>query len=252
MYLNEDISLLVKNSKSIMTKLQNIETDLKSLENKERAIHHTRFFRTGKGDYGEGDRFLGITVPEQRKIAKKYIDLDLNDLQILIQNKYHESRLTALIILVNKYRKLTLEEEKKQIIEFYLRNTKFINNWDLVDTSAEILGAYYEDKNKKIFKKLAKSNNLWEQRISIISTFYLIKKNEFDLTLEISQILLHHNHDLIHKAVGWMLREVGKRDLSVEISFLNKNYTTMPRTMLRYAIEKFPEDLRAHYLMKEL
>ncbi len=233
-----------------MTELQKIEADLKSLKNDEKAIHHTRFFRTGKGEYGEGDKFLGITVPQQRKIAKKYIDLDLEDLQILIRNEYHEFRLTALIILVNKYKKTKTEQEQKEIIDFYLENTKYVNNWDLVDTSAEILGAYYEDKNKEIFKDLAKSKSLWEQRISIISTFYLIKKNNFDLTLEISQLLLLHSHDLIHKAVGWMLREVGKRDLNIEIAFLDENYKIMPRTMLRYAIEKLPDDLRTHYLMK--
>lgn len=233
-----------------MTNLQKIENDLKAHENKEKALHHLRFFRTGKGEYGQGDQFLGITVPEQRKIAKKYIDLDLKDLQELIHNKYHEFRLTALIILVNKYKKALNENEKKKIIDFYLANTKYINNWDLVDSSAEILGQHYGESEPEVIIQLSKSSNMWEQRISIISTFSLIKKNSFDLTLKVSQNLLHHNHDLIHKAVGWMLREVGNRDMDTEVEFLNKYYKSMPRTMLRYAIEKFPEEQRKYYLKR--
>jgi len=233
-----------------MTNLQKIENDLKAYENKEKALHHLRFFRTGKGEYGEGDKFLGITVPQQRKLAKKYKDIDLKDLQKLIENDYHEYRLTALIILVNKYKKALVENEKKKIIDFYLANTKYINNWDLVDTSAEILGAYYEDRDKQQLLTLAKSKDLWEQRISIIATYYLIKQHNFDLTLEIAHILVHHKHDLIHKAVGWMLREVGNRDMNKEVGFLNKYYKSMPRTMLRYAIEKFPEEQRKYYLKK--
>ncbi len=233
-----------------MTSLHNIEIDLKSLENKEKAIHHKRFFRTGKGEYGEGDQFLGITVPEQRIVAKKHTNLDLNDLQVLIKNKYHEYRLTALIILVNKYTKTQDEREKQEIIDFYLKNTIYINNWDLVDTSAEILGKHYGETQPQRIIKLSRSKNLWEQRISIIATYYLIKQNKYDLTIEIAQILVNHNHDLIQKAVGWMLREVGKRDLSKEIDFLDKNYNHMPRTMLRYAIEKFSPALKAHYMKK--
>jgi 3-methyladenine DNA glycosylase AlkD len=233
-----------------MNNLRNIEKDLKSLENKEKALHHLRFFRTGMGEYGEGDKFLGITVPEQRKIAKKYPDINLNELQVLLRNDYHEFRLTALIILVDKYKKAKFDQDKQDLINFYLKNTKHINNWDLVDLSAEILGQHYGESKPEIILKLSKSSDLWEQRISIIATYYLIKKNNFNLTLEIALILVNHKHDLIHKAVGWMLREVGKRDLNTELEFLDQNYKNMPRTMLRYAIEKFPEEPRLHYLKR--
>ncbi len=233
-----------------MNNLKNIESDLTNLANKEKAVHHLRFFRTGKGEYGEGDKFLGITVPQQRKLANKYNDINLKDLQKLIENDYHEYRLTALIILVNKYNRSKSEQEKQEIINFYLKNTKHINNWDLVDSSAEILGHHYGNNKPEVMLQLSKSSTLWEQRISIISTYYLIKQNQFDLTLEISQTLLQHDHDLSQKVVGWMLREVGKRDMDREIEFLDKNYKNMPRTMLRYAIEKFPEDLKTHYMKR--
>lgn len=221
---------------------------LKRKANPEKAVLLSGFFKTGKGEYGEGDVFLGISVPEQRWIANKYLHLDLSRLQSLLSSSIHEHRLTALIILTQKYRKGN-EKQKKEIFNFYLKNTRCINNWDLVDLSApRIVGDYLLDKPKDILYKLAKSNSLWERRISIISTAMFISHHQYKDTLKISEILLKDKHDLIHKAVGWMLREVGKRDQNTEEVFLKKHCKTMPRTMLRYAIEKFPETLRQCYL----
>ncbi|MFH1289741.1 MAG: DNA alkylation repair protein [Patescibacteria group bacterium] len=228
--------------------LNNLKKDLKNLSNSKKAGTHSRFFKTGKGEYGEGDIFLGVVVPEQRKISKKYENLSLPDLQKLLSSKIHEYRFIALCILVLKYKKVT-EVEKEKIVDFYLKNTKNINNWDLVDSSAHcILGNYLLEKDKSILYKLAKSRNLWERRIAIISSFEFIKNNKFKDTLNLSEILLFDEHDLIHKAAGWMLREVGKRDLKVEEKFLKKHYKKMPRTMLRYAIEKFNKEKRDFYL----
>jgi len=197
----------------------------------------------------KGDIFLGIKVPEQRKVAKKY-DLDLKDIQELLNSKIHEHRLTSLFILIKKYNKSN-ESEKRKIFEFYLRNTKNINNWDLTDLSApKIVGNYLLDKDRSVLYKLARSKSLWEKRISILSTAEFIRNNQFEDTLKISSILLKDKHDLIHKGVGWMLRELGKRDQEVEERFLNKHYKHMPRTMLRYAIERFDENKRKFYLKK--
>jgi 3-methyladenine DNA glycosylase AlkD len=230
--------------------LNQIKKDLQKLKNPQKAKILARFFKTGKGEYGEGDVFLGITVPQQRKVAKKYPDLTLKQLQNLLSSKIHEHRLTALFVLISKYRKAD-EKDKKEIFNFYLQNTKNINNWDLVDSSAPyILGDYLLEKNKTILYKLAKSNNLWERRIAIMATFEFIKNNRFQDTLKIAKILLKDKHDLIHKAAGWMLREVGKKDQPTEEQFLKKHYQQMPRTMLRYAIEKFPEKKRKFYLKK--
>ena len=209
------------------------------------------FFKTGKGQYGEGDVFLGIRVPEQRKIAKKYVKLELDDLQGLINSKYHEHRFTALVILVYKYQKAK-ESCKEEIFRFLLKNTTNINNWDLVDLSApRIIGDYLADKDRSILYELAKSENLWERRISILATFKFIANNDFKDTLKISEILLADKHDLIHKAVGWALREIGKRDQKIEEQFLNKYAINMPRTMLRYSIEKFEEKNSQFYLTKK-
>jgi len=225
-----------------------IKQDLQNLQNPEKAKLLQRFFKTGKGEYGEGDIFLGITVPQQREISKKYTDLSLKDLQELLNSKIHEYRLVALLILIIKYKKA---ESKKEIFDFYLKNTKNINNWDLVDLSApNIIGNYLVNKDKSILYKLAKSNHLWGKRIAILSTFEFIKRNQFEDTLKISEILLKDKYDLIHKAVGWGLREVGKRDQQTEEEFLKKFYKEMPRTMLRYAIEKFDENKRKYYLSK--
>jgi len=228
--------------------VKNLITELQSLGNPEKAKILQRFFKTGKGEYGEGDRFIGITVPEQRKLAKKYDTLPLKELQKLLSSKYHEHRLTSLLILVIKYSKSD-DVEKKGIVEFYLTNTKYINNWDLVDSSADkIIGDYLLERDRSILYELAKSDYLWERRIAILATFRFIKNNQFKDTLKISVLLLSDHHDLIHKAVGWMLREIGKRNLSIEEEFLKKHYKKMPRTMLRYAIEKFNPEKRRTYL----
>jgi 3-methyladenine DNA glycosylase AlkD len=196
---------------------------------------------------------LGIKVPVVRGVAKKYYkEIKLNETEELLHSKFHEERLCALLILVQKFGdKKATEEEKKKIFECYLNNTKWINNWDLVDLSSHhIIGKYlYEHKNEiGLLEKLAKSKLLWDRRISIISLFYFIAKKEFNEALKIGEMLLGDEHDLIHKAVGWMLREIGKRDLNVEENFLKIHYKKMPRTMLRYAIEKFPEKKRLAYL----
>ncbi len=232
--------------------------DLDKLKNSKKAKILSGFFKTGKGEYGEGDIFLGVTVPDQRKIAEKYKDLKLGEVQKLLKSKIHEFRLVASMILVEKYEKINhgddgkgvmAEIEKSKLVDFYLKNTKYINNWDLVDCSAYfILGDYLFDKEKDVLYNLAKSENLWERRIAIISTLGFIRRNNFTETLKICEILLNDEHDLIHKACGWMLREVGKRDLGVEVRFLKKFYKKMPRTMLRYAIEKFSEAERQKYL----
>jgi 3-methyladenine DNA glycosylase AlkD len=228
--------------------LEQIKKDLAQLGDPERAKNSRWFFKTGKGQYGEGDIFLGITVPEQRKIAKKYADLSFDDLQELLKSKIHEHRFTALVLLISKYQKAE-ESIKKEIFDFYLENSENINNWDLVDLSApKIVGNYLLDKERSILYKLAKSDSLWERRISILSTFTFIYNNGFEDALNISEILLNDEHDLIHKAVGWALREIGKRDQNVEEQFLSKHYLHMPRTMVRYAIEKFDEKKRKKYL----
>ncbi|MCK4729785.1 MAG: DNA alkylation repair protein [Candidatus Aenigmarchaeota archaeon] len=227
-----------------------LKQELQKLKNPEKAKVYLRFFKTGKGEYGEGDTFLGVTVPEQRKTAKKYINLSLKELQELLSSNIHEYRACSLFILIDKYRKSD-KTEKKEIFNFYLKNTNNINNWDLVDISApHIIGDYLLNKDRKILYKLAKSKNLWEKRISIISTFTFIKNNQFEDTLNISKILLNDNHDLIHKSVGWMLREIGKRDQNTEEKFLEKHHKTMPRTMLWYSIEKFDETRKKYYLRK--
>ena len=231
--------------------LDQIKRDLLQLGDPNRAKKLSGFFKTGKGQYGEGDLFLGIPVPEQRKVAKKYVDLSLNDIQELLNSKIHEHRFTALVILISKYRKAE-KSGKEEVFSFYLKNTENINNWDLVDLSApKIVGEYLVNKDKSILYKLAKSNSLWERRISILSTFKFIDTNDFEDALNISELLLHDKHDLIHKAVGWALREIGKRDQNVEERFLTKYCVQMPRTMLRYAIEKFDEEKRKIYLTQK-
>jgi len=209
----------------------------------------SKFFKTGKGEYGEGDVFIGVKVPTQRIIAKKYFqDLKYQEIQKLLDNKIHEYRLTALFILNYKYAKLN-PEEKKEIFNFMIKNLKKANNWDLVDTgSAPIVGNYLADNDKKILYKLAVSKNLWERRVAIVATIKFIKNNNFVDTIKISKILLNDQHDLIHKAVGWMLREVGKKEQKVLINFLDQYCRKMPRVMLRYAIEKFDKNTRKKYL----
>ena len=234
--------------KSDDIRLSDVKAVLSRYADKERAKTLQRFFKTGKGQYAEGDVFIGVTVPVMRKIAKKYLELELDIVVVLLKSPIHEERLLSLLILVLKFQKGDLISKKK-IYSLYLKNTKYINNWDLVDlTAKQIVGSFLFDKDRKPLYKLAKSNNLWDRRIAILSTFYFIGKNDFTDTLKLSEILLTDNHDLIHKAVGWMLREIGKRNLTVEREFLAKYSKIMPRTMLRYAIEKFPEQKRKQWL----
>ncbi len=228
--------------------LEELKSDSSKLANPEKAKILQRFFKTGKGEYGEGDTFLGISVPESRKIAKRYSSLPFPKLSDLLKSKIHEERLISLLILIEKYKQAN-EQEKGTLVNFYLKNTKRINNWDLVDLSApKILGDFLRNKSKKILYTLANSNNLWERRISIISTYSFIKDFNFQDTLRISEILLKDKEDLIQKAVGWMLRELGKKDLTILESFLGKYYKQMGRITLRYSIEKFPEVKRKAYL----
>lgn len=229
-----------------------IRSDLGRLGDERWARFLQRYFKTANGEYGEGDIFLGVHVPELRKLARKYAALAAEEIMRLLQSPIHEERALALLILVRSYAKGD-EPVRARIYETYLRNTRYINNWDLVDVSApHIVGAYLMDKSRDPLYELAESESLWERRISVIATAHFIKRDQFRDTLEVSKILLADKHDLIHKAVGWMLREVGKRDLACEEGFLRRHYKRMPRTMLRYAIEKFPEKKRRMYLKGEV
>lgn len=225
---------------------------LRSYASQERKKSNEWFFKTDKGQYGHGDKFIGVTVPDSRKVAREFRNLPLTNVKTLLQSKIHEERLTALLLLVHKFQ--TSEDRgKKQIYDFYLRNTNRVNNWDLVDLSAsKIIGEHLLNRPKKeriILYTLARSKNLWEKRIAIISTYaFLHQGHDFVDTFKISDILLRDKHDLIHKAVGWILREVGKRDQNALEQFLGLRYKSMPRTMLRYAIERFPERKRKAYL----
>lgn len=229
-------------------KLRELKTIIRENADKDHAKTMQWFFKTGKGEYGEGDVFLGLKVPLQRKIARMFNDLELSDLKQLLQSNIHEERLTSLLILVEQYQNVDVNGKEK-IYKFYIQNSQHINNWDLVDLSApKIVGEHLLHSDKKILFKYARSKNLWKKRIAIISTFTFIKNNKLTTSLELSDILLYDEHDLIQKAVGWMLREVGKMNKKVLEKFLKPRYNTMPRTMLRYAIEKFPEQKRKKYL----
>lgn len=231
-----------------MMSLANLKKELKKIGSPEKAAVSRRFFKTGPGEYGHGDIFIGVTVPELRRLSKEYKNLSKKDICLLLTSPTHEERLLALLILIIHFNKAA-DPQKKIIYHLYLKYTRYINNWDLIDLSApKIIGAYLLGKKKDILYTLAMSENLWEKRISIISTFEFIKHDQFEDTLKIAGILLHDEHDLIHKAVGWMLREVGKRDISTEKKFLKEHAFEMPRTMLRYAIEHFPENKRQFYL----
>ncbi len=236
--------------------VNNIRKDLQALADQEKAKVLQRFFKTGPGQYAEGDIFLGVIVPESRKVAKKYSgNIALEEVRRLLGSDIHEERLIALLILVEKFRNaIGNKDEKNKIAKFYLDNLEGVNNWDLVDLSApSILGSYLiqEENDKSILYKFAGSSNVWERRVSIIATLRFIKNNQFDDTLKIAEILLCDDHGLIQKAVGWMLREIGKRDIDAEEAFLKKHYRSMPRTTLRYAIERFPENKRQKYMVKE-
>lgn len=232
--------------------ITDLRNKIKSLASPEVSETMKWFFKTGKGEYGEGDIFVGLKVPTQRKIAREFKNLKLSELKILLASKVHEDRLISLFILVDKYEKGD-DREKDQIFSFYLKTRKGINNWDLVDLSApKIIGKHLLKKDRTLLFKFALSKNLWDKRIAVLSTYEFIRNYDFQTTLKIAEMLLNDKHDLIHKAVGWMLREIGKRDLKTEEKFLKLYYKKMPRTMLRYAIEKFPESKRKKYLQGKI
>lgn len=227
-----------------------IVDEIKSFSTPEGAKRRASFFKTGRGEYAEGDLFLGVDSPSLRKIAKKYFKaVSYADLQKMLESPYHEIRVGAVFILVLMFQHSS-EEERKKIFDFYMENIRYINNWDLVDVSAPYIVGPVAFENESVLFSLAKSCRLWEERVSVVATLYFIKQNRFDVTLSLGEYFLTHRHDLMHKAVGWMLREVGKRDEKVLCDFLDKHINQMPRTMLRYAIERFPEDKRRRYLLK--
>ncbi|HYU27030.1 MAG TPA: DNA alkylation repair protein [Thermoanaerobaculia bacterium] len=223
--------------------LTKLRRRLRTLANPERAAHSLRFFKTAPGQYGHGDRFLGLTVPAMRLVVREFCGLPLHDAGALLASPWHEDRLVALMILVERYRRTPAA--RAAIFRLYLGHTDRINNWDLVDVSAaNVAGAHLEERSRKPLYRLAKSKSLWERRIAIVATLHFIRRNQFEDTLAISKVLLGDKHDLIHKACGWMLREVGKRDENALRGFLEEHAATMPRTMLRYAIERLPDRLR--------
>lgn len=228
--------------------LATLREELYALADPADAIHLQRFFKTAPGEYGAGDKFLGLRVPALRRLVREYSQLaDAHALEMLASS-WHEERLLALMLLVEGYRRGD-SSRRSTIHRAYLAHTRYINNWDLVDASAgQIIGAHLDSGEMALLERLARSDDIWERRIAIVSTLHFIKQNEFDPTLRIARLLLHDSHDLIHKAVGWMLREVGKRNRAVEDTFLKKYYHEMPRTMLRYAIERHPEKVRKQYL----
>lgn len=232
---------------------QDLIRDLEKYSNTKDAEFLQRFFKTGKGQYGEGDIFIGVRMPACRIVAKKYMDLSLNELQKILDTKVHEQRMAALIILTLKYPKAT---NKHEIYDFYLSNVYKgnINNWDLIDvTTPHIIGVYLFDKPRDILYDLARSQDIWQKRVSVLATFQFIKDGDASTSLELAEILLHDNHDLIQKAVGWMLREIGKRcDRAILLNFLNQHAHEMPRTMLRYSIEHLPQEQKVFYMQKKL
>ena len=229
---------------------EEIRSELKALADAAKAEVLARFFKTGPGQYGEGDRFHGVIAPKIRKVVKIHGRAPRAEVRKLLRSKFHEERLAALLILVDQYQKGN-DSQKKEIYDLYLASTAFINSWDLVDLTAQyIVGDYLTGRDTSILLRLARSKSLWERRIAMLATYHFIRKGDSREALRIAQLLLDDSHDLIHKAVGWMLREVGKRcSLEIECRFLDAHAATMPRTMLRYAIERFPEKLRRHYLL---
>lgn len=230
---------------------QQVKNQLIKFGSSSKAAHSVRFFKTGKGEYGEGDIFIGCTVPESRSVASKFKELPLAEIEKLLHDEMHECRFCALVILTDQFKKAN-ELQKEEILIFYLNNTKWVNNWDLVDVSSyKIVGEWLKDKSDRgLLYRLANSELLWDQRIAIVSTMTLIKNDDFDDILKLSKFFLNHKHDLIHKACGWMLREVGKRDEYILKQFLNNFATLMPRTMLRYSIEKLSAEERKEYMNK--
>ena len=235
-------------------KAADVRKELKSMAEPEKAAILQRFFKTGPSEYGEGDIFIGVMVPQSRQVAKKFNQLPLGEVRTLLYSRVHEERLVALLILAWRYRSASSSREKEEIVKFYLDHIKRVNNWDLVDLSApNILGAHLVDRDgrRRLLYRLAGSENVWERRIAIVATHHFIRNGDFSDTLKIAEMLLQDRHDLIHKAVGWMLREVGKRDAAAEKEFLEKHCSVMPRTMLRYAIERLSERKRRRYMISE-
>lgn len=234
--------------------LNDLMGELKRLRNSSKTIVLQRFFKTGLGQYGEGDIFWGLNVPDCRRLAKKYAALKMTDVLVLLKSEIHEIRLTALLIIVEHYQRAEKIEEKRKIVNIYLKNSRYINNWDLVDLSVyKILGDYllYSKKERNILDKLVVSKNLWERRLAMVATYAFIKAGQEDMAYQVAEKLLDDKHDLMHKAVGWMLREAGKRgDIAKLHQFINKHIKDLPRTTLRYAIERFPERERQAYLKK--
>jgi 3-methyladenine DNA glycosylase AlkD len=235
-------------------KAADVRKELKSMADPEKAAIMQRFFKTGPSQYGEGDIFIGVMVPQSRLVAKKFNQLPVGEVRTLLYSRVHEERLVALLILARRYSSASSSREKEQIVKFYLEHIKQVNNWDLVDLSApSILGAHLVDRDdrRRLLYRLAGSENVWERRIAIVATHHFIRNGDFSDTLKIAEMLLQDRHDLIHKAVGWMLREVGKRDAAAEEEFLEKHCSVMPRTMLRYAIERLSERKRRRYMISD-
>lgn len=233
--------------------LKNAKLDLRNAACSKQAEQLSRYFKTGPGEYGEGDIFLGLRVPDTRKISKKYKHLKKGDILSLLKSKYHEERQLAIFILVINYQETKENKVKNEIFSTYTSHLKYINNWDLIDLSApKIVGAHLYQKPRKLLKDLVKSKRLWDRRVAVLSTFYFVDNDDFELSLKFAELLLRDEEDLIHKATGWMLREIGKRSITVLENFLMKHYMKMPRTMLRYSIEKLPEARRKAYLKGEV
>ena len=233
-------------------KLKDILSKIRALAAPAKAASSNRFFKTGPGEYGEGDQFLGLTVPEIRSLVPQTDGLSEADVLTLLRSEWHEERLLALLIWVRRFEKAKKDEAaRERIVDLYLANTKWINNWDLVDSSApQILGAWLLKRDRAVLQTLAKSKSLWEQRIAVLATQAFIRAGEFDDTVQLCEGFLGHPHDLMHKACGWMLREAGKRDEAVLLAFLDQHAAKMPRTMLRYAIEKLEPAVRQSYMMR--
>lgn len=246
------INILINNlKKQTMSAIEIITNELQTLGSTEKAAHLSRFFKTGKGQYGENDRFLGVTVPETRRVAKAHAGVDMADLQQLIQSEWHEVRLCALFILTIQFNKGD-EPTRTKLVDFYLSNTQHINNWDLVDLAAwETIGTYLLDKPRNLLYRLAESPLLWDNRIAMVSTYAFIRQGQLDDTFALAEKMMGHKHDLMHKAIGWMLREAGKRDEKRLIDFVENHRLVMPRTMLRYAIEKLSATQRKHLMRKD-
>ncbi len=229
--------------------MANLQKAFRKFKNDKDPLHAQRFFKTGKGEYGEGDIFLGIRVPVIRKFAKDNDTISLSETKVFIKSKFHEERLLGLVLLVNKYAKAKTDSEQEKLYQVYLKHFKYINNWDLVDvTCPHIVGKHLMDKDRSILYEWAESDHLWTKRIAIITNWWFIRKGDLRDVFKIAKTLLHDEHDLIHKAVGWMLREAGKKDMKKTEAFMTKYYQQMPRTMLRYAIERYPEAKRQRYL----